>query len=297
MGGSSGGGGSSSGASDFPAYMKSVHSYLLSGNGWGDLTTIDIPTISVIDSYNTATSGSSPFASYITETEAIAQAFFATGSTINNYAKIYDILKTYQDINFDTSVSSYETGLVDSITTTLDDEINIGILPKYKANMRSIGAVMSSAYAIGEALIWDSKIKALAKETLAIRDLALKQTLSFIDFKKQIALATTDVTKTYYVLKHDGQAHYASMNEHDRKWDLEMSQYVNNAIGSISGSALQIGSKAGGSKTGSAISGGLVGAAAGAYAGAQVGTIGGLPGAAVGAVAGGVLGLAGGLFG
>jgi hypothetical protein len=288
MGGSSGGG-SSSGKSDFPDYMKAVHGLMLDGGG------VDTPTISIIDSYNTATSGSSPFASYITETEPLAQAFFATGSTVNNYAKIYDLLKTFQDVNFDTSVTGYEAGLISSISTTLDDEININVLPKYKANMRSIGAVMSSAYAVGEALIWDSKVKALAREKLTIRDLALKQTLSFIDFKKQIALATTDVSKTYYILKHDTQSHYSGMNESDKKWDLEMMQYVNNTLGSIAGSALGVAAK-GGSKVGSAIGGALSGAAVGAYIGSTAaGATMGLS-VPIGAVIGGVVGLAGALF-
>ena len=290
--GSSGGGGSTSGMTDFPEYMKTFHGSMLNHNG------ADTLIVSVTDAFNYAAGGNSPYYSYITNGEPIAQAFMGEGKTINSYAKIFELLEAYQTIDFDTVMAAYASNttaneLLTAVSTALDDEITTTILPKFRGNLRSIGAVMSSAYVVGESLIWDSKLKAIAKERLNIeqvvnqnRDMALKLTMSFVDFKKGLAFSTTDIVKYYYALKTDLDDHYSAMHSKDLKWDLDLFQYVNNTLSSISGAALSQGTadKAP-SKIGSAIGGALSGAAAGAQ-------VGGAPGAAVGAV----IGLAGGLL-
>ena len=290
--GSSGGGGSTSGMTDFPDYMKSFHGAVLNHSG------TDSPIVSVIDSFNYAVQGNSPFYNYTTNTEPIAQAFMGAGKTINSYSKIFELLKSYQDIDLNAVITSYGVSttaeeLMQAVSIALDDDIETNILPKFKANMRSIGAVMSSAYVMGEALIWDSKIKALAKERLNIeqivnqnRDLALRYATFFIDLKRNIALTTLDSVKYYYALKTDLDDHYAGMLSKDLRWELELYQYCNNTLSAISGAALSQGTAdKSPSKVASAIGGALSGAAAGAM-------VGGLPGAGVGAV----LGLAGGLM-
>lgn len=297
--GSSGGGGSASGMTDFPEYMKSFHGSMLSHNGADGLV------VSVTDAFNYAASGNSPYYSYITNSEPIAQAFMGSAKTINSYSKLFELLETFQTVDFDTTMATYSSNtttaeLINAVSVTLDDEIVTNVLPKFKGNLRSIGAVMSSAYVVGEALIWDSKIKAIAKERLAIeqivlqnKEMALKLTLSYIDFKKSIVLTTTDIVKYYYALKTDLEDHYSSMHSKDLKWDLDLYQYVNNTLSAISGAALSQGTadKAP-SKVASAIGGALSGAAAGAMAGAQIGGSAGPIGAGIGAV----LGMAGGLM-
>lgn len=291
--GSSGGGGSTSGMTDFPQYMKDFHGQMLNHAGADSLV------VSVTDAFNYAAGGNSPYYNYITNGEPIAQAFMGDGKTLNSYAKIFELLSAYQALDLDALMVAYGSNttaeeLIDAVSTTLDDEIVTNVLPKFKGNLRSIGAVMSSAYVVGEALIWDSKIKAIAKERLNIeqivnqnREMALKLSLSMIDFKKGLAFSTTDIVKYYYALKTDLDDHYSTMHAKDMKWDLDLFQYVNNTLSSISGAALSQGTadKAP-SKIGSAIGGALSGAAAGA-------AVGGAPGAVVG----GVLGLAGGLLG
>jgi len=291
--GSSGGGGSTSGMTDFPEYMKSFHGAMLNHNGADGLV------ISVTDAFNYAAGGNSPYYAYITNGEPIAHAFMGAGKTLNSYAKVFELLEAYQTIDFDTVMASYSSNttadeLIAAVSVALDDEIITTVLPKFKGNLRSIGAVMSSAYSVGEALIWDSKIKAIAKERLNIeqvvnqnRELALKLTLAFVDFKKGIAFSTTDLIKYYYALKTDLDDHYSTMHSKDLKWDLDLFQYVNNTLSSISGAALSQGTAdKQPSKIGSAIGGALSGAAAGA-------AVGGAYGAAIG----GVVGLAGGLLG
>lgn len=299
MGSSGGGGGSTSGMTDFPEYMKTFHGSMLNHNGSDGLI------VSVTDAFNYAAGGNSPYYNYIVNGEPVAQAFMGEGKTINSYAKIFEMLSEFQSVNFDTTLQSYSRNttadeLIDAVSLALDDDIITSVLPKFKGNLRSVGAVMSSAYVVGEALIWDSKIKALAKERLTIEqilnqntEVALKLTLSFIDFKKSLSLTSTDIVKYYYALKTDLDDHYSTMHGKDLKWDLDLFQYVNNTLSSISGAALSQGTadKAP-SKVASAIGGALSGAAAGAMAGASMGSAGGPIGAGIGAV----LGLAGGLL-
>jgi len=292
--GSSGGGGSTSGMTDFPEYMKDFHGRMLDHSG------VDTPLASAVDGYNYAIQGNSPYYNYITNADPIAYAFIGGGKTLNSYKKLFEMLETYQDLNFDSLVALYSGNtlveeLLQAVSVALDDDIETNILPKFKGNMRSIGAVMSSAYVMGEALIWDSKIKALAKERLNIeqvvnqnREMALKYATTYMEFKKSIPLVSTDLVKYYYALKTELEDHHSGMHAKDLRWDLDLLQYVNNTLSSISGAALSQGTtdKAP-SKIGSAIGGALAGAAAGAM----------IPGAgAVGAGIGGMLGLAGGLL-
>jgi len=290
--GSSGGGGSTSGMTDYPEYMKSFHGAMLNHNGSDGLL------VSVTDAFNYAVGGNSPYYAYITNSENISQAFMGSDKTIASYNRIFEMLEDYQSCDFNALIATYSIStdidtLMASVSTVLDDDIITTVLPRFKANMRSIGAVMSSAYAVGEAHIWDSKIKAMAKERLNIegimlqnRELALKTTLAFIDNKKAFIQTTTDIVKYYYALKTDLDDHYSSMHAKDLKWDLDLFQYVNNTLSSISGAALAQGNPdKSPSKVASAIGGALSGAAAGAM-------VGGAPGAVVG----GIIGLAGGLM-
>ena len=56
----------------------------------------------------------------------------------------------------------------------LDDEINLNVLPKFKAGMANINATMGSSFVGGTTVIWDSKEKAVAKFDAEARLLRLK---------------------------------------------------------------------------------------------------------------------------
>jgi len=288
MGSSSG----NSGKVDFPDHMKVFHKKIL------DHTGLDGPVISVTGAFNYAAEGASPYLSYITNPDPITGAFFTDGQSVDNYAKIFNLLKTFQDFDTATDYAARTSGLDSAALTakigeSIDDDITLNVLPKFKASLRSMGAVMSSAFIVGEALIWDSKEKALAKECIEIEKLSLmakdqawKQTIALVEYKKSIVEISSDAIKLFYALKTDLDDHYSAMHEKDLKWDLDLFQYVNNTLASISGAAHPVGNGKGGSKIGSALAGALSGAASGALKG-------GAPGAGIG----GLLGLAGGLFG
>lgn len=302
MGGSGGGG--SSGKTDFPDYMKTYHGRMLDNSG------ADSFTISVVDALNAAASGNSPYFNYTSNQLTADKMFFATGKAISDaaYAKPFDLLAALANFDFEAKVierkvlagsDAYVTAIVAEQTTTLDDEINLSILPKMHANARDIGMVMSSAFAISEGIIQDSKLKALAKtrldvETLAMQreELALKYVTNEYQFKQLVVTTTADLTKYYHTIKAEVDDTNAEWFAKDLLWDLKLFQYASNPLGSISGAALSTDSGKG-SKVGSAIGGAMAGAAVGAYVGSVVPGL----GTAVGAVAGGAIGLAGGLFG
>lgn len=302
--GSSGGGGSS-GKTDFPDYMKTYHGRMLDNNG------ADSFTISVVDALNAAASGNSPYFNYTSNQLTADKMFFATGKAISDaaYAKPFDLLAALANFDFEAKVverkvlagsDAYVTAIVAAQTTTLDDEINLGILPKMHANARDIGMVMSSAFAISDGIIQDSKLKALAKtrldvETLAMQreELALKYVTNEYQFKQLVVTTTADLTKYYHTIKAEVDDTNAEWLAKDLLWDLKLFQYAANPLGSISGAALSTDSGKG-SKVGGAISGAMAGGAMGAMmAGASGGAIAGPVGIGVGAA----LGLAGGLFG
>lgn len=282
------GGGSASGKTDYPDYMKTFHGLVLDGAG------VDTPSMSLVDAFNVAVAGNSPYYNYLTETDPIGNPFGTATSASGT--KVYELLQVFTGLNYDAVYSSYVTGvdlasLTAAVSTTLDDEITINVLPKFKANLRGIGAVQASAYAVGEALIWDSKVKALAKERVNLeelvlrnKDFALRKLLGYLELKRAVTTVSADIGKVFYSLKADLQDHYSSMHEKDLKWDLEMFQYLNAGLASISGAAIGQGGKAP-SKVGSAIGGALSGAAMGAMVGGPVG-----------AGIGGALGLAGALM-
>ncbi len=365
------GGGGSTGVTSYPPYMTAFHGLILDNNGqdFGMLPQ------SALASYFNATEGFSPFYSYRDPTTGndLDSGFMGGSKSLNSYAKVFDLLKLWQDYNFKQEYEDFTTvtpdiatladvstiadidptGTLDAMTPidpdeflvdlsmSLDDDIELNVLPKFLGEMRSIGAVMSSAFVVGQALIQDSKLKALAKERVNIEQLALSShdvntkrrtvqggfkievgkintgneievakinnlnklqvleanrlnraqamqlALAYGELKKTIALSTADTIKVYCSLTGDFNKHYADMKAADTKWDLEMLQYINNTLASISGAALSNGNTIPGGGIGSAVGGMLSGAATGAMA------TGGNP---IGVGAGAVLGLAGGLF-
>lgn len=311
--GSSGGGGAS-GAIDFPAYMKAFHGAALDNNA------IDTINVSLVDAMNYALDGNSPYAGFVTVDAD--DVLLGAGNTIGDFPAAFTYLTTYTTLNFDTLFKSYQnTGaladyvvtksirlqaLFDAESALLDDEINTSTLPQFKAGMRDINAVMSSAFIIGEANIWNTKTKALAKNDAIIRweaeklqselvvkldQLALQQTLALFQIKKDIATIGSDFARLYATMRTELDDWALENSAKDKLWDVKVFQYGGNFLGSIAGSAVSTDK---GDSTKQKIAGtasmAVGGTAAGAYIGAQMGSGGGPIGAVIGLVVGGLVG-------
>jgi hypothetical protein len=306
MGGSGGG---SAGQTSWPDYLQDAHEQWLNNAG------TDTLTLSVVDAMNAA-HGDSPYLGVLAYDPDADIALM--GAAVNNYAahigtlgtttthdEIFEAAKNRLDGISDESRIAEE---VSSYSAILEDQLINETLPAFKAGMLNIGAVNSSSFAIGEAIIRGFKDRDVAKfaaeiqlkSHLQTKELIVRETLEGLQHLRGItsarhSLATlaTEVRRLVIVAKKEELTEQLEIDAHDRTWDLEVYQYGANLIASISGGIGPKGPK-GPSKATSAIGGALSGAAAGATvglaaAGGTFGTsviIGAVAGAAIGAGAG-----------
>ena len=311
MGGSSGGGGSS-GAIDYPGYLKGYHQTYLGG----EVFEIGAMAIAAADNnpYVTAQAFNPSTALLAIAQEALwlKQAVQLLGDDdASKWVSIFQVVAE----NVDTTVEELDlmgfdpSAEVQAYDAQLTAILNSTTLPKYRAEMRSIGAVQSSAFAIGESLLLANKDREVAK-------FAAEANLRMYDVKLRVKseLVKSGVDSVVSMISRriehtQNAAHYgieaqrlgiAAMKEYVEKeteydaqaalWELEVSEYVNHAIASIAGAATtSTGKKA--NTLSSAVGGALVGAGVGGYMAA--GTAVGGP---IGAVIGGAVGLGAGLL-
>ena len=288
MGGSSGGGGSS-GQVDFPSHMKTAH------KDWLDNTGTDSMSFSVVDLMNTAMAGNSPYVNYTPKDPD--EAFFAVGNDLTSYNTPYEMLKTFDDWGieavFDTYFADDEARITAAITAhsdQLDDEVNVNVLPKFKAGMANINATMGSAFVIGEAVIWEGKTKQVALADAKIRlqriqegsDIALKRMGIWLDWKKVTSQMATEMARIYLAASFESDNNDLEKAHRDKTWDLEMYAYGTQVMSCISGTASTVTEMPKQSAMGGAMSGAASGAAIGATAGPY--------GAAIGGIVGGIAG-------
>ena len=154
-GGSSGGGGGGSGQVDYPDYMKTIH------NDWLDNTGVDSITSSVTDIMNAAL-GNSPFTGVdaydpstpLSDAWDAVCAFNTVVDALDHDSDWQSVIVNVADIIDNNIITdTYITTDVAAYADVLDDQIESEILPRFRAGMRDINAVMSSAFVIGQAVI------------------------------------------------------------------------------------------------------------------------------------------------
>ena len=288
MGGSSGGGGSS-GKVDFPAHMKVAH------RDWLDHTGTDSMTYSIVDLMNTAMTGNSPYYNYTPIDPD--DAFFAVGNDLSDYTTPYELLKGFDewgiDIAFDTYMAddaALITAAISAHSAQLDDELNSTVLPQFKGGMVNINATMSSAFVIGEALLWESKAKQVAFNDAKIRlqriqegsEISLKRMGIWMDWKRITTQIAGEYARLYLAANFERDNNYLEKQHKDKVWDMEMYSYGTQVMAAISGTASTITEM----PKQSAMGGAMAGAASGAAIGSMVPGIGTGVGAVVGGIAG-----------
>lgn len=313
------GGGAASGAVDYPEYMRRFHGNALNdsdGIGSGG-TTLDI---SLADAMNTALNGVSPYAGFVTVD--VDDAMLGAGKVITDFTAPFNYMASLGELNFSTIFTAAKTNsglsdyiaakearliaLFDAESALLDDELEVTTLPNFKAGMRDINAVMSSAFVLGTSNIYAQKTKALAKNDAIFRweaeklqaelvlrndEFALRLTLAQFEIQKTVAAVALEFARNYISGRAQGDDFKLETASKDALWDLKVFQYGGNFLGSIAGSAVSVDhGYSSGQKLGMAAATGLAGAGIGAYMGAQAGSIGGPMGAAIGGAAGLLLG-------
>lgn len=297
MGGSGGGsgGGGSSGSVDYPGYMKDRHSALY------DMMRDEVSEAKAHNPY-VGMQAHNP-ASMIKEMFATVDYYDAVIREFDPVQVWETLMGSVPRVIFDMLDMKPLQDYIDQQKIRLRHGIEDEVLPKYRRGMQDIGAVMTSAFKIGEALLWMREMEeeaALEKEfkgklALAAYEYSFKSTgdiinltLQKIAYHKDVMHYNLEVLRMGYAAMKEFQDSANIYKIEQTKWKLEMDKYLMDSLGSIASSAgtSYSTSTGGGSRVSSAIGGALAGAGAGAM-------VGGPTGAAVG----GAIGLAAGLFG
>jgi hypothetical protein len=282
-----GGGGGGSGVVDYPAYMKNFHNDLLNHTG------VDTVTSSIVDIMNIAI-GNSPYTLATAYDPDVPIA--AMLAEVNDFNTLVDLLSS--GTGLDTLVSNILSqsridDAVDEYSLDLGNRLTVEVLPRFEAGMRDINAVVSSAFAIGRAVIEDGQTRQVAKYSAdlhmkAFGDDALQLVALKLEFQKNLTHVTAEANRLKIVAKKEEADVNLEVDEADALWDIELFQHGANLLASIGGGVA-------GTKKKSTASSVIGGAITGAVAGGMIAT-GTAMGGPVGAVVGGVLGAAAGFL-
>lgn len=294
--GGSGGGGGSSGAVDYPQYMKDRHAVLYD---------------EMRDRANQAIADNPYTGMYGWDPSCMIEHMNATVDYYDHIIQQFEPLDLWKELMgivpgvvFDLLDMEPLQDYIDQQKIRLRHGIEDDVLPKYRRGMQDIGAVMTSAFKIGEALLWTREMEeeaSLEKEfkgklALAAYEYSFKSagdlislTLQKISYNKEVVHYNMEALRLGYVAMKEYTDSNNIYEVEKAKWSLEMSKYLMDCLGSIASSAgtSYTTSSGGASRAASAIGGALSGAGMGAS------VTGGNP---IGAAVGGAVGLVAGLF-
>jgi hypothetical protein len=295
-GGGSNGGGSTSGTSGYPPYMEAWHYDALCDMGGASLS------LSMAEVMNTAFSNS-PYAG--------AAGFDPSPNLTNIDNILVDLADVVSDFTTTIAVGTLIsdmfsapaiTDVIDAFELDFDTRVAAVTIPRFEAGMRDIGAVVSSAFAIGKSIIELDRDRQVAKFSADLRmktfsdyNASRQALLQLILQANQHATATTiEANRLEIVASKEYTDTNLKLDEMDALWDLEVFKYGGNLLGAIAGSAVSTGENREGSKSHPSVLGGVL---SGAAAGATIGTsFSAGTGTAIGGLLGGVLGAASSIF-
>ena len=203
---------------------------------------------------------------------------------------------------------SYITARIAAHSADLDTEVTSKVLPRFEAGMRDINAVMTSAFAIGRAIIEkdrndkvdkfaaDMRLQADAKRSELISSVNAEMLRLFLqkkEFERAIAAMSIDYRRLAIAGQNDYKTETKAIESDEMKWPMEIYKYGANLLAGIGGGTTSS-VPMDGNKTARVVGSGLSGAAAGAMIGVASGISGG---GGYGAIAGGIAGLLSGFGG
>ena len=245
-------GGGSAGKTDWPDYMKTAHGDMLIGGGGVNGVLNDMVNAAAVNPWLNFTA-------------------FNPDSIITLMVGVVTDLLTWMgdfgsDADIAASVTAYDVILTDSLEATT--------VPHYEAGMRNINAVQSSAFAIGKALLYSKKDHEVANFA----------TVNKIDYRikaAQVRIAAVqlynETSRLRVTMKKEEYDQLIESVVHNATWRLDLYQYCNAAMGSISGASMGM-SPTMPNKMQTALAGAIGGAAVGAYFGGWGAVIGGAAG-------------------
>ena len=263
-------------AFDYPAYMTDTHSTWITALA-AKMTTAS--PYSGLTGYDPATD--------ITAMNSAVTAFQAIITAMDEHVD-FDTLHTAAAAQVDAiiSPSTYITARVSEHSADLDNETLSKVLPRFEAGMRDVGGIMTSAFAIGRAIIERDAMDKVAKFDADMRfqadnkraDLTqaavgemIRLKLQKVEFGRTIAAMILDVKRLAISAQNDYKTETKAIASDNAKWPFEIYKYGANMLASISG-ATTSSVPMDGSKSARILGTALSGAAAGAMVGASIGS-------------------------
>lgn len=284
MGGSRGGSsGGSNGTVRYAEYIEDRHKVFLT------------------DTYNHRVSivGQNPYTNFADV--PVDVAFFGAGYTIANFPSLYDMFgKFVAGLNIEalwsemyaSTVHAPEiNNMVREYSREVTDELDTVSLPRFQAGMRDIGAVMTSSYVVGKALLEDGRNKAVAKFNAELKykmiPIAQERWKTHLEWNRGVITSYADVIKHFFAIKESLTTLNYEIRMKRALWPLTVMDFERANLGALQGATKN--------STGSESSKGGGGVLGGALSGAAAGGMmtGGNP---IGMVVGGVLGGVASLF-
>ena len=291
---------------DFPDHMKTVHQDWLDDTG---TDTIEASG-SMVQLMNTAIGGSPYTAMTAYDPDTSLDNMDTAVSNFDTDVEALDPDDDWEDAvtavvaKLDSTVFDdvYVDADIEAFGDVLDDQLENVVLPRFKGGMRDIGAVMTSAFVVGQAVIEGMRDRDVAKYGSEARlkfniqrndfvykgvETVLRNYMAKMEFRKSHMHYAIEAYRMRVVSEKEKKDTENNISIADGRWDLETYQYGANLLASIGGGTM-IPKDSGGGGGPSTAQSGIGGALAGAAAG---GMIGGPTGAIVGGILGGIGGL------
>ena len=291
MGGSSGGGGGDNrNEYRFAPHLEFIHQEFLTGGSLGGIYrswNFDLKTAFA------AAWESNPYTSRADM--EIETGMLGAGYSIGDFPSMFDMFgkfmagldietlwtQAYNQVNNGSEMND----LVSAFNQDTLDRMNQESLPMLNAGMRDIGAINSSAYVVGKALLEAKRQKEVTKFTSQIKHQGLLITqerwAKHLNWNSTVIQQYQELQRFYHVGAMDMDKLNNSYKEVEALWELNLFEYARAMIGTLGGGSPTNKALKGPSQTRQAIGGAMGGAAAGAQVGGGWGAlIGGVLGAA-----------------
>jgi len=290
--GSSGGGGGS-GEISWPEYLENMHSRFLNA-----LADVEIPGAIALNPYTLA-EAHDPAADLAIAWDAVCEfdAFVDGLAYEDNYESAMVKATTEVDKVFS---DAYINADINAFADIIDNDLNTRVLPQFKAGLRDVNAIMSSAFVMGEADIYAARTREVTKYGTDLRlksnlqrnemigagvERMLNDLMSAASLEGDVARLSVEAKRISTVALKEQVDGDLKIGDAGGRWNLNMYVYGQNMLSGISGGSSSTGNEP--STAASALGGALGGAAVGAQIGSAVPGV----GTAVGAVVGGLIGL------
>ena len=295
---------------EYPDYMSQAHRW------WIDGVTTNWDTAAIVDTGGMTKAikdaiAANPFTSLTgydptTDVTSMTSAITAFDTLINaidpdnDYIDFANAAKTQIDTMYPVD-DTYISARAAAHANILDNELDTKVYPRFEAGMRDINAVMTSAFAIGRAIIetdrndkvdkfisdmeYQADIKRSDLISAATSEM-IRLYLQKLEFERVIMAIGIDKARLAIAAQQDYKTEIKALAGDEGRWELECYKYGANLLAGIGGGTT--GSvPVDGNKTARIIGTGLSGASAGAMIGSQIA---GESGAGWGAMLGGIAG-------